>query len=423
MRSKLLLLLLIGFLTSCFENSFLEEIPEVNLKDNFSLRRIVHTDISMGTSFNDSLVTSGRSSLLLGNYSDENRGNIKAIPYFEFSLTSTTVRFDEEEELDSLVFILRIQGTHYDTMPAFNLKIWEIIEPFEYRNEDNVFYQFENFSTGREPITIKKIQVYPSQDSIRISLPWDFGNDLFQKAKGTASILATDDDFKDELKGFKLEVEGISPLIQVSKDSNLIFYYQDRNETNRISEEYSIKIGTISKAFTFLKTDHSNTVFKNATPNVLIPSTKTNGLTLIDELGMGGTKLNINGLTEYAEQATGYYIADANLFLPVKRNTYSSNFNPPATDLDVYLRTEKDRFQSYVSQSSLSSLDYLYQEATYFRIPVTEFIDSQIRGESPNTGLWLEIMPDSILTSSYLILGENSTLHKTRLEITLILLK
>ncbi len=422
MRVHLLGILLLCFLTSCFENSYLEEIPEVDLSDDFAIKRIVYEDLELGTIFMDSLVTSGKTSMLLGSFSDPIRGKIDATPYFEFAPDSYAA-IDEDKELDSLVLVVKYSGTRYDTLQNFRLNVLEIAEAFEYPNEDDVFYHFESLGTKSNPITSVDLQVYPAWDSLRITLPMAFGRELFEKFKGSQSILTNVDDFRDAFHGIKLEVEGSSPLIEVSTDTYLLFYYQELNETNRNSEQLTISVASDSytyKTFTHIEVDKSATAFANRQSKTWIPATETGDLALADELGLSAIGIKTGDLTSYGELPSGYYVAEAKLKLPVKRLTYDAVLNPVSQSLDIYTQKRIGIFESYLSQANITSLDNEFQENTFYQIDVTNFVDGKIRGSNAETYLWMELMSGEAFNTGYLALGPNSSTQKPRLEIILI---
>lgn len=422
MRVQYLWLVLLGLLTSCFENSYLEEIPKVDLEDDFSIRRIVYDELELGTIFMDSLVTSSRSSVLLGSYDDPIRGRIKASSYVEFT-QDVYSSLDEDLELDSLVLVLKYTGTRYDTLQPFRLKIYEIAGDFDYQNENDVFYHFESLPIAEEPITTADIQIYPAWDSVRIALPMEFGQPLFEKFKGVGTILTSVDEFRDAFHGLKLEVEGSSPLIEVSSDTYLHFYYQEKNEINRESDEIKIKVGSDSyayKTFTQIELDRSSTDFANRASKTWIPAEETGDMALADELGLAGVGVKMGNLTSIGEIPNGYYIAEAKLILPVKRLTYDGTLNPVAQGLDIYTQRKIGLYDSYLSQSSIYSLDEQFQEQTYYQIDVTDFVDDRIRGSHPDTYLWMELQSSEDLNTGYVAIGPNSASQKPRLEIILI---
>ncbi len=422
MRVHLPGILLLCLLTSCFENSYLEEIPEIDLEDDFSIRKIVHSELELGTVFLDSLVTSGKTSMFLGSYADPIRGHIQAIPYFEFAPESFAA-IDESKELDSLVLVLKYSSTRYDTLQSFQLKISEIAEAFEYPNENEVFYHFESLQSKASPITTAQIQIFPAFDSVKVTLPMDFGRELFGKLKGSQTILSSIEDFRDAFHGLKLEVEGSSPLIELSTETYLLFYYQEKNETNRSSEEMKISVTSTlypSKIFTHIDLNRDGTLFANRQSKIWIPAEETGDMALADELGLSAIGLKLGSLSSIGEIPSGYYIAEAKLFLPVKRLTYDAVLNPVAESMDVYAIKKIGLLDTYLSQAALYSLDNEFQENTFFLLDATSYVGKKIRGADPGSYLWMELMAGEALNTGYLALGTNSTTQKPRLEIILI---
>ncbi|WP_192345966.1 DUF4270 family protein [Algoriphagus sp. Y33] len=420
MKSGIAFSLLVLILSSCYENSFLEEIPEVDIEDDFSIRKIEFTDISYSSYFQDSMVTSVQESFLLGNNTDPYRGTVKASPYFEFELSSTVTGFEDDTILDSIVLVLKIDGSHFDTLPEFDLNIYQLSQRLEYQNDDDVFYDFETFSTYSNPLITTKVQYLPSKDSIRITLPMEFGMELMEKAKGSDKIFGNNEDFLDFFPGFMLEVTGQSPLMLVSKESYISIYHKVPLELREDDEEYQIPIGEYSLGYTQLNVDRSNTPFSAAQNYASLPSEESQDLVLADELGFGGIRIDLGDLTYIGDVAYDYYISEAYLYMPVKKGTYNGKLNPPLQEFDVYVMDKNNNIKSYLTQATLTSFDEIFQEATYFKIPVKDFVDSQISGSRQTDGLWIDVTSTTSFNMGYLVVGENNTQYKSKLEITII---
>ncbi|MEB2784856.1 DUF4270 family protein [Algoriphagus persicinus] len=420
MKSRIAFSLLVLILTSCYENSFLEEIPEVDLVDDFSIRKIEFTDISYSSYFQDSMVTSAQNTFLLGNNTDPYRGTVKASPYFEFELSSNVTGFDDDTILDSIVFVLKIDASHFDTIPEFDLSIYQLTHRLEYQNDDDVFYDFESFPTYSNPLITTKIQYLPFRDSIRITLPMEFGVELFEKAKGSDKIFDSNEDFLDYFPGFMLEVTGQSPLMLISKESYISLYHKAPLELLEENKEYKIPISQYSLGYTHLKVDRSNTPFSAAQTHVPLPAEESQNLVLADELGFGGIRIDLGDLTYIGDVPYDYYISEANLYMPVKKGTYDGKLNAPLQRFDVYVMDKNNNIQSFLTQTTLTSFDEIFQEATYFKIPIKDFVDSQISGSRQTDGLWIDVTSTTLFNMGYLVVGENNTQYKSKLEITII---
>tara|TARA_R110002072_G_scaffold243659_1_gene402633 strand:+ start:40666 stop:41976 length:1311 start_codon:yes stop_codon:yes gene_type:complete len=420
MKSRITFCLLVLILSSCYENTFLEEIPNVDLEDDFFISKVESTDISYSSYFQDSMVTSTKESFLLGNNTNEYRGTVKARPYFEFEITNANTDIDDDTILDSIVFVLKIDGSHFDTIPEFDLNIYQLSQRLEYQNDDDVFYDFEEFPTLSRPLVTKKIQHLPSLDSIRITLPMEFGLALFEKAKSPDEIFTSNEDFLDYFPGFMLEVVGSSPLMLVSKESYISIYYKTPLELLEEDEEYKFTIGDYALGFTHIDIDRSGTPFSAASNYVQFPATESQNLAIADELGHSAIRVDLGDLTYLGDVPYDYYISEANIYIPVKRGTYDGKLNTPLSVFDVYVIDKNNNTKTYLSQATLTSFDDIFQEATYFQIPVSAFIQSQISGSRQTDGLWLEVAAATSFNMGYLVVGENSSQYKSKLEITII---
>ncbi|WPR73820.1 DUF4270 family protein [Algoriphagus sp. NG3] len=420
MKSRIAFSLLVLILSSCYENSFLEEIPEVDIEDDLSIRKIELTEIFYSSYFQDSMVTSTQETFLLGNNTDPYRGTVKASPYFEFELSSTVTGFDDDTLLDSIVFVLKIDASHFDTLPEFDLSIYQLSQRLEYQNDDDVFYDFETLATYSNPLITTKVQYLPSRDSIRITLPMEFGMELLEKAKGSDKIFENNEDFLDFFPGFMLEVTGQSPLMLVSKGSYISLYHKAPLELREDSDEYKIPIGEYALGYTHLQVDRSNTPFSAAQNYTALPSEESQDLVLADDLGFGGIRIDLGDLAYIGDVPYDYYISEAYLYMPVKKGTYDGKLNPPLQEFDVYVMDKNNNIQSYLTQATLTSFDEIFQEATYFKIPIKDFVESQISGSRQTDGLWVDVPSSTTFNMGYLVVGENNTQYKSKLEITII---
>ena len=315
---------------------------------------------------------------------------------------------------------MKIDSYYFDTIPEFTLNIYEITERLEYRNDDDVFYDFETFSTKRSPLVSKTIRYRPSEDSIRITLPMEFATLLFEKARGEEKIFENNEDFLDFFPGFMLEVTGQSPLMLLSKESYISIYHKPPLELLEEDEEYKIPMGENSMGFSNVNVNRTNTPFAQAENYVQIPASDTQNLAIADELGYSYIRIDLGDLTYLGDVPYEYYISEANLHIPVKKGTYNGSFNIPIQTFDVYSIDKNNNIKRYLTQATLTSFDEIFQEATYFVIPIDEFVRSQISGSRQTDGIWLEITSASYFNMGYMIVGENANQYKSKVEITII---
>lgn len=420
MKSRNLLFLLALLMSSCFENDYLDDLPITEIEIPFTIKKVELTDIEFSTYLEDSIITSNKESFLLGNYPDPIRGHVIAEPYFQFELQTQNQSFEDYHVLDSLVLSLHYEGSHYDTAALFPLSVYAVYEEITPPEDEAFLYNFDTFSRGFSPILTVKKQLFPSDDSLSITLPYDFANNLWLKGKGSTSIFTTTDDFREALPGLSLSADGTSPLMSFTKESRLIFYYHNEEDMEPDVLDYQIPIGDLSNCFTHMEVDLSRTPFQDLKSYDVLDANQSQNLAISDELSGASSRILINNLNEIADVPYEYYISEANLYIPIKKGTYNSTFNTLAQQIDVYIQSENKKTKSYLTTTTLNSFDEIFQEATYYTIPVTEFIEEQIIGSETERTLLLDIYPEQSFTTSYLVVGENSDRYKTRLEITII---
>lgn len=94
---------------------------------------------------------------------------------------------NDEAQMDSVVLVLFYESFHYDTIPVFDLNIYELLESPE-PDDDGDIYNFQTFGYESTPLVSKAIQALPHKDSLTIKLPYQFGLELFEQSKSSSSI-------------------------------------------------------------------------------------------------------------------------------------------------------------------------------------------------------------------------------------------
>lgn len=171
-KTPFYLLFYMLMLTGCFQNESLTDSQMVINSDELELQLIEYTDIELFTYFNDSLVTNSLSSFMLGHHEDNYRGKIHAEPYLQFGISSGS-SIDDDASLDSTVLILFYEDYHYDTLPAFDISVYELTEELEANDNGNIF-SYQEFGHAEQPMVTARSRIVPHKDSLTITLPVSF---------------------------------------------------------------------------------------------------------------------------------------------------------------------------------------------------------------------------------------------------------
>lgn len=198
--------------------------------------------LSLTSSEEDLIVTSNRSRLNVGAYSDPVFGQHAASSYFNFKLPSTNLDFGDAS-YDSLVLVLVYDSTgHYGEVNLNpSLQEWELLRMEESIVEGESYESDASFATGNSlanfsfsPNLTDSVLILGNQESpqLRIRLDDALGQELLEPSD--SSIYNTNNDFKAFLKGVLLRpVDGsvlnnsILRFVPRHPDSRLCLYYTE----------------------------------------------------------------------------------------------------------------------------------------------------------------------------------------------------
>ncbi|MDO6436213.1 DUF4270 family protein [Cyclobacterium sp. 1_MG-2023] len=403
-------------MTGCFENDILVQPEVIKDDDQLDVSLIESTDILLYSYFKDSLVTNDRSSFLLGSYEDTIRGKIDAVPYVQFGAESS-IQMNDEAQMDSVVLVLFYESFHYDTIPVFDLNIYELLESPE-PDDDGDIYNFQTFGYESTPLVSKAIQALPHKDSLTIKLPYQFGLELFEQSKSSSSIFFSNDDLEEYFKGFRIESVGTGPLLTFAETSYIGFYYKSSTDISQTNSFFKITVQSGTEQFTNLTIDKSYGIFQGFEAYTNISSEATSGTLMVDPLYDSGIRIEFPETQSLKEISESFFISSAILHLPVKPGTYNNYFNTPSFSISVYVVDKDNDIIGSLGTVGMTAFDDQFHENTYFEIPVKDFIDSQLSTNYDNgNALWITIPQSTSFTTNYLAFSSHSTTQKIKLDI------
>ncbi|EPR71702.1 hypothetical protein ADICYQ_0173 [Cyclobacterium qasimii M12-11B] len=403
-------------MTGCFENDILVQ-PEV-IKDDEQLEvsLIESTEILLYSYFTDSLVTNGKTNFMVGAYSDSIRGDVNAVSYLQFGAESD-IRMNDEAQMDSVVLVLFYESFQYDTLPVFDLNIYELLESPE-PDDYYAIYNFQTFDYSPSPMVTKSVQALPHKDSLTITLPYEFGLELFENSKSSSSIFYSNEDLEEEFKGLVIESVGNGPLLTFSETSYIGFYYRASANIDQTNSQFKITVQSGTEHFTNLNVDKSTGLFNGFASYTNIDSEETYGAVMVDPLYESGIRIEFPEIQMLKEISENFFISSAVLHLPVKPGTYNNYFNTPAFSINVYTVDKNNVINGSLGTVGMSAFDDQFHEQTYYEIPVKDFIDSQLGANYDNeNALWITLPASTSLTTRYLVFSSNSTQQKIKLDI------
>ncbi len=188
------------------------EIPTLEVGQDFvdsNVRLIVldTLDLELSTFKFDSINTSASDRLLFGRFEDTYFGKVQASAYLELIAVVTENNIQPydiptDAELDSVALILGYDDYFYqDTTTTLQINVHSLLE--EVIPEEDIFYNTSTLEFDSIPITSKTFFPEPfDEDSLHISIPFEFGLELFAKIQ--ENEINDNEDLRDNLPGLAL---------------------------------------------------------------------------------------------------------------------------------------------------------------------------------------------------------------------------
>ncbi|RKN82306.1 DUF4270 family protein [Ulvibacterium marinum] len=229
------LMVLLGVIACSVDAS---DIPTLEVGQDFTTSnvRVLVLDtfsVKLSTFKFDSINTSESERLLVGKYNDDYLGTIECNSYFELSAATTEnatapYTLPNDATLDSVALILGYDRYFYnDTTLVSHINVHLLSEEVE--PDDDAFFNTSTLEYDTIPLVSRRYRPEPfDEDSLHISLPFEFGNNLFQLIQ--QNDINDNEDLRDNFKGFALvpEKSDNTSVIGFSKESErtyLRFFY------------------------------------------------------------------------------------------------------------------------------------------------------------------------------------------------------
>ncbi len=201
------LCLLTTMLTGCYKD-------EIKFGDmgNDSFTRIITIDTItpvISTIVLDSFPTSNNKIMLIGRWEDPLMGVTRASSFFQMGLPADVpnMTFPNDAVYDSLAMTLKPNKQYYgDTSQAQTFSVYELAYQPDY-TYSNYLYNTSSTAKIAGALGSTTLRIRPSRnDSLQIRLPQSKGEEIFRKIKLQAAEIKTDDNFRNYLRGFCIQV-------------------------------------------------------------------------------------------------------------------------------------------------------------------------------------------------------------------------
>lgn len=381
-----LILLCTCFAFSCTKKAqFIETVsptenPYLVQVDTFSGNFIITRE--------DSFPTSSATYGLVGYHRDPDLGTTYAEHYSRFDLP-TLPELDNTMKFDSLEMIIKLNHQYYgDTLTPMQLYIRQLTEPI-YR-ENNTFYNTSRFAASATSLGVFKGTIRPQgEDSIRVMLDPQFGEELFSLIKSKATQVSSNDRFQEFFQG-----------IRMSADSNQTKYLLGMKDTLKMVLHYHEDVGNINlKTINFISTGtpyRFNYIARNYGNSPLAPlntakelnASNTNNRFFLQEFTYLRTRIEFPSLKDILKLSD--YVKILNAQLEVKPDNTTPAIYPLPASLNCYLRRSDQTLSGALANADGSTqdgslyLDQLYGTGTHYVFDVTSYLLSQINADNYN---------------------------------------
>lgn|GEM_PF-638062 len=347
MYKYLLLCISVLLLFSCERESNTYEVGSSWMSSQSKVVMIDTLTLKMSTVMMDSVVTSGKSAMLVGNIKDNTFGQVNSSSLFELTPESYTLTSSTNAVFDSIVMYLTNTDFYYgDTLKTFKMNVYPLEKRIRLNN--GYLYNKSNFSYSSNSIGSAEFYPRPQTDSsfVKIKLDHSYGQNIFNLLKSKDAN--SQEYFLNFYKGLALVPSsdnnamlrfGISSSYQVQisnstkeKVSNVVrMYYHTTSENGTEQVKYTLDINPSSTyQYNKIQSDFTGSELANLTPKNPIPSKDLGNKTYL-MAGIGVyTKVEIPYLKTLKDAFENYKIISATLSLSPVAGYYSDKFYNPS---------------------------------------------------------------------------------------------
>jgi Domain of unknown function (DUF4270) len=375
---------------------------------------------SLSTVYKDSIITSGSSTVLVGNYKDANFGNITAKSFLELQPPALTT-LDPKAVYDSLVLIMRPNKSYYgDTTLSSQISVYQIASPLNFPLYQSQFFNNTNFPVDPTPLGSTNVLIYPNHtDTVFIRLSDVKGKELYDLYNNGDYSMQTTNSFLAYLNGLQIApgaggmhaIYGfddtvtmrlfyhVNGLFSTPQQLDFRFYNNDGKQFNQVLSDRS---GTPTAAFGGADQE--------------IPSTATNNSAFLQYITGFIPKVQFPTLQSLLLRTDFLKIIKAQLILtPLNQNSSSAVPLPPqlyayTTDQNNGIGSPLILTTSTGYQTGGLILDPLYNANTTYSYDVTAYLQQQLTiGYANQNGLlFIPPSPASISTFNRLVFGDKN---------------
>ncbi|WP_264532264.1 DUF4270 domain-containing protein [Flavobacterium sp. N502540] len=391
--------------------------------------------VEMSTINFDSLITSGKNRILIGNYEDPIYGKVKSKSYFQLASDSYSLKNDGSDTettnyvFDSISMILKYDKYYYgDTTKVQTFDIHRLTEKVKPNTNDKNFYNNSVLNYSDESLGTISYSPRPAgKDSVTIKMSRTFGAALFQKLKKRE--ITDFDSFSEYLKGLVLvpSASNSANVIGFHVASSKVRLYYSKYQANTEEVPYIIdfKISDAQKQFNSISLDKTGTIIQNLpASNSKLPSALTNQQGFIQSGTGVACRIDFPNIKQLKRISANGAIVDAQLFLKPVNNTYAEKY-PLEDSLKVYVSDNLNRISTSLVNSAgtavfgiLNKKKDEFNENVGYSVPIGYFLQKEMLKQSSSRSSLILTLPGISKTVNRIVLGDQKHLNnKLQLKI------
>ncbi|MCC9018458.1 DUF4270 family protein [Flavobacterium lipolyticum] len=384
--------------------------------------------VEMSTINFDSLITSGKNRILIGNYEDPIYGKVKSNSYFQLASDSYSLKNDGSDTestnyvFDSISMILKYDKYYYgDTTRVQTFNIHRLNQKVKPNINDKNFYNNSVLSYSDESLGTISYKPRPvGKDSISLKMDNAFGVALFQKLKKRE--ITDFDSFSEYLKGLVLvpSVSNSANVIGFHVASSKVRLYYSKYQANTEEVPYILdfKISDVQKQFNAVSLDKTGTIIQNLpASNSKLSSALTNRQGFIQSGTGVACRIDFPNIKQLKRISANGAIVDAQLFLKPVNNTYSEKY-PLEDSLKVYVSDNLNRISTSLVNSAgtavfgiLNKKKDEFNENVGYSVPIGYFLQKEMLKQSSSRSSLILTLPGISKTVNRIVLGDQKHLN------------
>ncbi|WP_422082220.1 DUF4270 family protein [Ulvibacterium sp.] len=431
------LMVLLGIIACSVDAS---DIPTLEVGQDFTTSnvRVLVLDtfsVKLSTFRFDSINTSNSDRLLVGRYSDDYLGTIACNSYFELSAATTEnatapYTLPSDAALDSVALILGYDRYFYnDTTLVSHINVHLLNEEVE--PDDDAFFNTSKLEYDSIPLVSRRYRPEPfDEDSLHISLPFEFGDRLFRLIQ--QNDINDNEDLRDNFKGFALvpETSDNTSIIGFSREDErtyLRFFYSVPEEFEDEERFLDFAINPFAEA-----PNAFNKIWNVSTDSLLnalldqedeLPTTRNNDLSYIQSGTGYGTKVEFPSIRSiYNIEGTGTVLSAILRIKPLRVSHNERTYLRDSLNVNVLdqnnVITQVIRTGEGIVIGKITGANEEFSDVVY-EVPVGVFVDRKLNETILTEDALVLFTKDFNQTVDRIILqGENNRDFEARLEIT-----